>query len=108
MNPNTAHVRIDLGERSYDIAIGAGLIDDASAWQGLPQAAAALIVTNDTVAPLCLARLQASLAPHYPVMHICSLPDGESYKTWDNTPRSDNNTLITNHCLTSICVFIVQ
>ncbi len=84
MNPSTAHVRIDLGERSYDIAIGAGLINDASAWQGLPQAAAALIVTNDTVAPLYLARLQASLAPHYRVVHVCSLPDGESYKTWDS------------------------
>ena len=33
---HTEHVHIDLGERSYDIAIGAGLIDNAAAWQGLP------------------------------------------------------------------------
>ena len=81
---HTEHVHIDLGERSYDIAIGAGLIDNASAWQGLPKAGAALIVTNDTVAPLYLARLQQSLTPHYPVIHVCALPDGESYKTWDS------------------------
>ncbi len=84
MNPSTAQVHIDLGERSYDIAIGAGLLDNASAWQGLPKAGAALIVTNDTVAPLYLARLQHSLALHYPVIHVCSLPDGESFKTWDS------------------------
>ena len=53
---HTEHVHIDLGERSYDIAIGAGLLDNATAWQGLPKAGAALIVTNDTVAPMYLAR----------------------------------------------------
>ena len=81
---HTEHVHIDLGERSYDIAIGAGLLDNATAWQGLPKAGAALIVTNDTVAPMYLARLQQSLASHYLVIHVCSLPDGESYKTWDS------------------------
>jgi len=84
MNPSTAQVHIDLGERSYDIAIGTGLLDNASAWQGLPKAGAALIVTNDTIAPLYLARLQHSLASHYRVIHVCSLPDGESFKTWDS------------------------
>jgi 3-dehydroquinate synthase len=24
------------------------------------------------------------LAPYYPVIHVCILPDGESYKTWDS------------------------
>ena len=81
---HTEHVHIDLGDRSYDIAIGAGLLENTTAWQGLPKAGAALIVTNDTVAPLYLARLQQSLATHYPVIHVCSLPDGESYKTWDS------------------------
>jgi 3-dehydroquinate synthase len=80
----TQTVHIDLGERSYDIAIASGLLDSAAAWHGLPKAGAALIVTNDTVAPLYLSRLQQSLASHYPVIHVCSLPDGESYKTWDS------------------------
>ena len=77
-------VRIDLGQRSYDITIASGLLDTSSAWQGLPKAAAALIVTNDTVAPLYLSRLQQSLSAHYPVIHVCVLPDGESHKTWES------------------------
>ena len=37
-------VQIALGERSYPILIGAGLLSQASAWQGLPKASTALIV----------------------------------------------------------------
>ena len=74
MNPHTTQVHIDLGERSYDIAIAAGLLGSETAWQGLPKAGAALIVTNDTVAPLYLARLQHSLSAHYPVIHDHRLP----------------------------------
>ena len=84
MTTSAAQVHIDLGDRSYDIAIASGLLDQSSTWQGLPKAAAALIVTNDTVAPLYLARLQHSLSTHYPLVHVCSLPDGEAHKTWDS------------------------
>ena len=80
-------VHIDLGERSYDIRIGAGLLDKPDTWAQLPKAAAALIVTNDTVAPLYLARLQAALQPHYAKVHVCTLPDGEAYKTWESLQR---------------------
>ena len=59
-------VIIDLGERSYCIDIAAGLLDRADAFSGLPSASVAMIVTNDTVAPLYLERLRSSLAPHYP------------------------------------------
>ena len=34
-------------QRSYDILIGAGLLDRPESWQGLPKAACAVIVTND-------------------------------------------------------------
>lgn len=47
------HIRvpIELGNRSYNILIGSGLLAQASAWTGLPKAATAVIVTNATVAP---------------------------------------------------------
>ena len=79
--PHDTHrqVSIALGDRSYDISIDAGLLSLGSAWQGLPRAATALIVTNDTVAPLYLAQLQAALQPHYAKLHVCTLPDGEAY-----------------------------
>jgi 3-dehydroquinate synthase len=78
-----ATVRIALGDRSYDIAIGSGLLDATSTWAGLPRAAAALIVTTTTVAPLYAQRLQAALAGHYAAIHTVVLPDGEAHKTWE-------------------------
>jgi len=79
-----ARVEIDLGERSYPILIGSGLLDDPASWAGLPKAAAALIVTNTTVGPLYAERLRRALAGHYAQVHIVELPDGEAYKTWDS------------------------
>ncbi len=53
---------VDLGERSYAIRIGSGLIDQAGALM-LPVMASrrAFVVTDDQVAPLYLKRLGASL-----------------------------------------------
>jgi 3-dehydroquinate synthase len=75
-------VQIDLGDRRYDILIGERLLDAVSTWANLPKAAAALIVTNTTVAPLYAQRLQAALAPLYSQIHTVALPDGESHKDW--------------------------
>ena len=75
-------VQIALGERSYPILIGAGLLSQPSAWQGLPKASTALIVTNDAVGPLYASALQQALQPHYAQIHQVTLPDGESHKTW--------------------------
>lgn len=80
-------VRIALGERSYDIRIGSGLLGRPSAWEGLPAASSALVVTNTTVAPLYAARLRASLAPHYRMVHEVALPDGEAHKDWTTLNR---------------------
>nr|WP_316643572.1 3-dehydroquinate synthase [uncultured Roseateles sp.] len=78
----TASVSIALEDRSYQILIAPGLLDSAEAWQDLPRAECALIVSNVTVAPLYLARLQAALKPHYRRIEVLSLPDGEVYKDW--------------------------
>ena len=80
--PHLERVAIDLGDRSYQILIGEQLLNAASTWAELPKAAAALIVTNTTVAPLYAQRLQAALAPLYQQVHTVALPDGESYKDW--------------------------
>ena len=82
MSTVTEKVRIELGERAYDILIGSGLIDSADAFRGLPAAAAAVIVSNETVAPLLAQRLALSLAPSYATVHTIVLPDGEAHKAW--------------------------
>ena len=90
-------VTIDLGERSYAIQIGAGLLGATDTYAGLPKAAAALIVTNTTVAPLYAERLQAALQPWYPAIHVVQLPDGEAYKTWE-TLNTIFDTLLAQAC----------
>jgi len=75
-------VRIDLGERSYDILIGRGLLDDRASFEGLPPTACAVIVTNVTVAPLYAQRLKSALGSRYPRVLVIELPDGEAHKDW--------------------------
>jgi len=75
-------VGIELGERSYPILIGSGLLGQAQTFQGLPRAAQALIVTNTTVAPLYAQALKTALQAHYGQVHVVELPDGEEYKDW--------------------------
>ncbi len=82
MTSTTSKVAISLGDRSYDIHIGAGLLAQPETWAGLPKAQAAMIVTNDTIAPLYEAQLRAALAPHYKQVHTVVLPDGEAHKDW--------------------------
>jgi 3-dehydroquinate synthase len=75
-------VTVALGERSYDILIGPGLLAKSASWQGLPAAATALIVTNTTVAPLYARRVAEALAGAYRRVLTIELPDGEAYKDW--------------------------
>ena len=75
-------VHIDLGERSYPIVIAEDLVQQSGTWQALPKAAAAVIVTNDVVAPLYLAKLRQALNALYPQVHEVVLPDGEAHKDW--------------------------
>lgn len=78
----THTVHIDLGERSYPIVIGTDLLGNPATYAALPKAAAALIVTNTTVAPLYAEQLRAALAPKYSFVHTVMLPDGEEHKNW--------------------------
>ena len=82
LTPGTAKVSIDLAERSYAIEIGAALLGATDIYAGLPAAAAALIVTNTTVAPLYAQTLQDALTGRYAQVHVVVLPDGEEHKTW--------------------------
>jgi len=76
----TQTVPVSLGDRSYDIRIGSGLLDADESWTGLPKASTAVIVTNTTVGPLYAARLRAALDKHYPRVLTIELPDGEAFK----------------------------
>jgi 3-dehydroquinate synthase len=75
-------VSIALGERSYDITVGSGLLAHPESFAGLPRSSSALIVTNTTVAPLYAAQLSRSLESHHQRINTLVLPDGEAHKDW--------------------------
>jgi 3-dehydroquinate synthase len=78
----TQSVTVDTGRERYDILIGRGLLSTPHAWQGLPRATQALVVSNTTVAPIWAARLVDALKPHYRQISVIELPDGEAHKDW--------------------------
>jgi len=75
---------VDLGERSYPIIIGPGLLGstDLSPYVAGSQV---MIVTNDTVAPLYLDRIRN----RFPGKQVDTvvLPDGEKFKDWRTLNR---------------------
>ena len=75
-------VRIGLGERSYDIDIGTDLLGRAESFAELPRSSTGVIVSNEVVAPLYLARLQEALKARHGRVITVVLPDGEAHKQW--------------------------
>ncbi|HET8790189.1 MAG TPA: 3-dehydroquinate synthase [Modicisalibacter sp.] len=81
---------VDLGERSYPIHIGSGLLDDGSRLRSYLAGRQVLIVTNETVAPLYLESLKRSLlGSANNDLDVCELilPDGEHTKTLASVER---------------------
>ena len=68
---------VALGERSYPIHIGPDLLDEPALYGRA--AKQTLLVTNDVVAPLYLARVQAALRGRE--LETVVVPDGERHKT---------------------------
>ncbi len=77
MNSPVTELQVDLGDRSYPIVIGPGLI---SRYQGLRDVVGsqAMIVTNSTIEPLYLAQLKSAL--DVPQLDQVVLADGEQHK----------------------------
>ncbi len=97
MQAHAGRVEIALGDRSYGIEIGAGLLGDARTYGALPRAACALVVTNETVAPLYAEALRAALSAHYAEVVLAVLPDGEEHKDWPTLNRIFD-TLLSHGC----------
>ncbi|ONM61273.1 3-dehydroquinate synthase chloroplastic [Zea mays] len=78
-------VDVDLGDRSYPIYIGAGLLDEPDLLQRHVHGKRVLVVTNTTVAPLYLDKVTWALTHNNLNVSVESviLPDGEKYKNMD-------------------------
>jgi 3-dehydroquinate synthase len=95
--PSIQTVSIDLAERSYDIHIGSGLLQQEAVFDHLPKASSVLIVSNETVAPLYAAHLAQTLGKRYARVLTLALPDGEVHKNW-HTLNLIFDALLQNGC----------
>ncbi|GAB5452288.1 MAG: 3-dehydroquinate synthase [Halioglobus sp.] len=75
-------LQVALGERSYPIYIGRGLLSEGSLLTRHIAGAQVVVVTNDTVAPLYLDKVLAAVGERQLVTQII-LPDGEEHKNLD-------------------------
>lgn len=96
MNTPTTTLGVDLGDRSYPIHIGPGLLRQGELVAcHLPQRKA-VIISNTVVAPLYLDTLKSALAEQRVVVDTIVLPDGEEHKDWQTLNRIFD-ALLTRH-----------
>jgi len=70
---------VELGERSYPIVIGAGLLDGKYDLSKHLTGTQCLVVTNETVGPLYIDKLRPCLGDS--TVEVIQLPDGEEHKS---------------------------
>ena len=76
---------LDLGERSYSIFIGPGLLGRADLFNAGIVGNQVMVVSNETVSPLYLGRVRKSLGDRE--VQALILPDGEQFKTLEELAR---------------------
>ena len=74
-------VQVSLADRPYPIHIGPALIGDAAVIAPFVKGTTAVIVTNETLAPIFLPRVRDAVALIGKQILEIVLPDGEAYKT---------------------------
>lgn len=88
-------LQVDLGDRSYPIHIGSGLLAVRELIAPHIAGRQVAVVTNETVAPLYLQQLIDTLYG-FTVLPIV-LPDGEEFKTWEVLQRIFDALLEARH-----------
>jgi len=86
---------VELGERSYPIHIGNGLLRDKALLGSSIKGGKVVIVSNETVAPIYMDTVAESLVQFDPVRVV--LPDGEQYKNLEYLNRIFDS-LLENRC----------
>ena len=86
---------VDLGDRSYPIHIGSGLLGQIDLLAPHIAGRQVCVVTDDTVAPLYLEQLCRTLSG-YSVLPVV-LPTGEAFKTWSTLQQIFDALLKARH-----------
>ena len=98
----TLRLDVALGERSYPIFIGSGLLDQPEVWIKTIRSKQVMIVTNDTIAPLYLERTRQALAGKQIATVI--LADGEQFKNLETLDKIFTGLLEARHNRTTTLV----
>lgn len=85
---------VPLGTRTYPIYIGPGLLGQSIHYHRHIPASQVMVITNETVAPYYLDKVQSALAEKE--VRVLVLPDGEEYKTLE-TLNLIIEALLQNH-----------
>ncbi len=90
-------LNVALAERAYPIHIGCGLLAQGELVLPHLKQKKVAVVTNETIAPLYLARLRSTLERAGISVLPVILPDGEQFKTWE-TLNLVFDALLGAHC----------
>ncbi|MEC9255228.1 MAG: 3-dehydroquinate synthase [Pseudomonadota bacterium] len=93
---------VDLGDRSYPIYIGPGLLPNKELYSPHIKGRQVLIVTNETVAPIYLDDVKSALTDYQ--VDTVILPDGEKYKDLDTLNMIFDELLDRRHNRTTTLV----
>lgn len=96
-------LNVDLGDRSYPIMIGRGLLDAPGSFQPFVAHRQVMVVTNDVVAPLYLERLTRTLSGFADV-DVTLLEDGEGHKNLASFERIMDHLLTQRHNRTTTLI----
>ncbi|HED14763.1 MAG TPA: 3-dehydroquinate synthase [Gammaproteobacteria bacterium] len=88
-------LRVDLGQRTYPIMIGQDLLSHPQLFLPYLNSSHLMIVSNHTVAPLYLSKLQDCFPTLKQSLHL--LPEGEQYKNVDAV-MAIITTMLQQHC----------
>lgn len=88
-------LKVELGDRSYPIYIGSDVFGQQALLRPYIKGSQAVVVSNETIAPLYLSRLMAQLEG-LDVATIV-LPDGERFKTLDTLNRIFDELIDAGH-----------
>ena len=98
----TLRLDVALDERSYPIFIGSGLLNQPELWTPYIRSSQVAIVTNDTIAPLYLERIQQALSDKQ--LATVVLPDGEQFKNLDTLNSIFDGLLEARHNRTTTLI----
>lgn len=90
-------LKVELGERSYPIYIGQGVLSDIGVLLPYLRQPKVAVVTNTTVASLYLKRFASELSRSGIEVVEIVLPDGEEFKSWQSL-NSIFDVLLEKHC----------